>query len=98
VDLLGPEGVNPSGYDMAWTWSMYPGGAEVLTINGSSMTTSGPDENDCYTISIPHTRLQTGVTLNRDLYSVDLWRTDTGVEVRLAGGQFTLLTPVRSQV
>jgi hypothetical protein len=97
LDLLGPEGENPSGFTMSWTWAEYPLGPAILTIDGSSITTSGPDDDDRYTITVPHTRSQTGVTLNRDLYFVDLWRTDTGEEVRLAGGQFTLSPPVRSQ-
>lgn len=97
LDLVGPEGVDPSGWALAWTWAEYDQGPAVVTIDGSAITTSGPDDAGGYTITVPHTRTQTGVTLNRDLYFVDLWRTDAGEETRLAGGQFTLSPPVRAQ-
>jgi hypothetical protein len=97
LDLLGPEGEDPTGFALAFTCSLFPQGPAVLTISSPTITVSGPDEDDKYTIRIPFTRAQTGVTLARDQYAADLWRTDTGTQLRLAGGQLVLDPPVRAQ-
>lgn len=97
IELLGPEGVDPGAFDLTFTCALYPQGPAVLSITNPTITTSGPNDEDKYTITIPLTRAQTGVTLVRDQYAADLWRTDSGTQVRLAGGQLVLDPPVRTQ-
>lgn len=99
IELLGPVGEDPTGWDLAFTCAKYPQESPpTLTVTSPTVAVSGPDSDGRYTITIPLTRSQTGVTLSEDSYAADLWRTDTGNEYRLAGGTLALTPPVRLQV
>lgn len=91
IVLTGPAGTNPTGWALLVTVKEYPEQTTpVLSLTSVAVGGSGP-----WTLTAALTRAQTGA-LPRASYVLDFWRTDTGSNVRLAGGTLAVLTPVRN--
>lgn len=81
---------DPSAFALLSTVSRYPGGTPIDS--STSVTTGG--SSGAWTLTVDWTRVQTSLWTERSLV-VDVWRTDTASNVRLAGGTVTVNTPVR---
>lgn len=91
VVLTGPAGTNPTGWALVVTVKEYPEQTTpVLSTTTVTVGGSGP-----WTLTFGFTRAQTSA-LTRASYVLDTWRTDTGSNIRLAGGTLAVLTPVRN--
>jgi hypothetical protein len=90
IVLTGEDNTNPTAYTLVATWSAYDG-QDPVTGSTTSVTVGGAGP---YTLTISFTRAQTSA-MTGNKYRLDLWRTDTGSNIRLAGGTLTVLTPVR---
>jgi hypothetical protein len=90
VVLTGADNTNPTGWALLVTVKEFPETAVVLSTTSVTVGGSGP-----YTLTFSFTRAQTSA-LPKAVYAIDIWRTDTGSNVRLAGGKLNVLTPVRS--
>jgi hypothetical protein len=97
--FVGLTQTNPTAFAMKLTFSLQPYGspywAAVLEIAQTSMQVSGTGP---YTITVPVTRAQTGTVLTKGAYYADLWRTDSGSSVRLAGVLFDMPQGERAPV
>ena len=91
IALLGAAGVDPTGWTLLATVCEEPGDDPVFTV---VPTVSGPSSGK-YTITVGLTRAQTGTTMTEAEYYLDVWRTDSGSNKRLAGGVLRLSTPER---
>jgi hypothetical protein len=90
IVLTGEDDTNPTGWALVFTISAYPTQTPVtLAVTDVTVGGAGP-----YTFTIPLTRAETS-DLTADEYHADLWRTDSGNNVRLAGGRIKVLNPVR---
>lgn len=90
VVLTGEDSTDPTGWAMVVTISAYPAQSPV-TLATTSVTVGGSGP---YTLTFGLTRAQTSALVLGE-YAVDLWRTDSGSNHRLAGGKLILLPPVR---
>ncbi len=91
VVLTGPAGTNPTGWALLVTVKEYPEqSVPVLSTTSVVVGGSGP-----WTLTFSLSRAETSA-LTRPRYVLDLFRTDTGSNVRLAGGALDVLTPVRN--
>ncbi len=88
--LTGEDNTNPTGWALVVTWSDYPGQTPVIG-STTSVTVSGSGP---YTLTWTFSRAVTSA-LTRHKYHVDIFRTDSGNNIRLAGGVLNVDTPVR---
>ncbi len=86
IALTGTDNTNPTAWTLVTTLAIQPGGTPVLSIT-PTVSGTGP-----YVITTPFTRAQTSA-LTRNLYYLDVWRTDPADPERLAGGTLSILTP-----
>lgn len=92
VVLTGTDATDPTGWAMIATVAEAPG---VIPPEASttSVTVGGPTAGK-YTLSFTFTRAQT-LLWPETLIAWDIWRTDSGYNLRLAGGSFTVLPCAR---
>lgn len=90
IVLTGEDNTNPTGWTFLVTWSVYPGQSPI-TGSTTSVTVAGSGP---YTLTFSFTRAVTSA-LTQPQYHLDVWRTDSGSNVRLAGGVMSLEVPVR---
>lgn len=93
IVLTGTDTTDPTGWALVATLSAHKGQSPV-TFATTSVAVSGPDDDGKYVLTVSLTRAETS-TLTKDVYAFDLWRTDSGFNVRHAGGKLEVLTPVR---
>ncbi|MBP3956475.1 hypothetical protein J8F10_14435 [Gemmata sp. G18] len=93
IVLTGAGTTDPTGWALVVTVSQYVEQDPPL-ISTTNVTVGGPDTDGAYTLTVALTRAQTSA-LAFSTYRLDLWRADSGFNVRLAGGQLQVLTPVR---
>lgn len=87
--LTGEDNTNPSAWALLVSISTGSGAAIVLSTTTVTVGGAGP-----YTLTFGFTRAQTSL-LTKSQYSLDVWRTDTGSAIRIAGGTVDIETPVR---
>lgn len=88
--LTGEDNTNPSAWTLLVSLSNGPGAAIVLSTTSVTVAGAGP-----YTLTFSFTRAQTSL-LTKSQYWMDAWRTsDSGSNIRLAGGVVDIETPVR---
>jgi hypothetical protein len=90
IVLTGEDDTNPTGWALLVTWSVYDG-QDPVTGSTTTVTVGGSGP---YTLTVAFTRAQTSA-MTRHKYRVDVWRTDSGSNIRLAGGTLHIETPVR---
>lgn len=88
IVLTGEDDTDPAAWALSFQVTTYPGQAVVRTVTAITVGGSGP-----YTLTVPLTRAQTS-ELTDARYAWDVWRTDAGGAVRLAGGWLLMNTPV----
>lgn len=90
ITLTGEDNTNPSSYTMVATWSAYDQ-QDPITSSTTSITVGGSGP---YTLTVPFTRAQTSA-MTANTYRIDVWRTNSGANTRMAGGTIYVLSPVR---
>ncbi len=91
ITLTNPSG-DADGYALLVTWSLYDGQSPVTGATG--VTSGAAVSADGDEITFTMTRAATSL-LTRCKYRLDWFRTDSGSNLRLAGGTLYVLTPVR---
>lgn len=81
---------DPSPFALLSTVARRPGSTPLDST--TSVTTGGT--SGAYTLTVVYDRDQTS-EWPKGLVALDVWRTDTGTNIRLAGGWINVLTPVR---
>lgn len=97
IVLTGTDTTDPSSFDMTATFAAYEGGPVLVAVSTPDITVAAnADDATVFDITIPLTRVQTGTTLGVGDFFMDLWRTESGFNVRMAGGHVHMLKPVRA--
>lgn len=89
--VLTADADDPSSWDMVATVSIQEG---YLPPEASNTNVTGGGSAGSYTLSFSFTRAQTAEWPATQVY-MDVWRTDSGFNQRLAGGSITVNVPVR---